>query len=57
MRQLFWTLKTNVIQLNLSKTATLKRPKIGFQDQFMLNADQKSIAECSKGNILQYFRP
>ena len=33
-----------------------KRPQIGFQDQFSLNAGQ-SIAECSKWSILQYFRP
>ena len=32
--------------------ATLKKQKIGFQDQLSLNADQKS-----KGSILQYFRP
>ena len=41
-----------------------RRPKIGFQDRLSLNSGQKycrmqvkSIAECSKGNILQYFRP
>ena len=47
----------------MSKTTTLKRPKIGFQDQLSLNAGQKycslmqvkSIAECSNGSILQYF--
>ena len=33
-----------------------RRPQIGFQDQLMLNAGQ-SIAECSEGSILQYFRP
>ena len=33
-----------------------KRPKNGFQDQLSLNAGQ-SIAECSRGEILQYFRP
>ena len=33
-----------------------RRPKIGFQDPFLLNAGQ-SIAECSKGSILKYFRP
>ena len=33
-----------------------RRPKIGFQDRLPLNAGQ-SIAECSKGSILQYFRP
>ena len=43
---------------NYSKTC-VKRPllkiqKIGFQDQLML---VKSIAKCSKGGILQYFRP
>ena len=33
---------TMTIQQNLCKTATLKkRPQIGFQDQFSLNADQK----------------
>ena len=40
-----------------------KRLKIGLQDQLSLNAGQKycrmlkSIAECSKGSILQYFWP
>ena len=29
------------IQLNLSKTTTLKKTKIGFQDQLSLNAGQK----------------
>ena len=29
------------IQLNLSKTATLKKTKTGFQDQFSLNGGQK----------------
>ena len=33
-----------------------ERPQIGFQDQLLLNAGQ-SIAECSKGSILQYLRP
>ena len=33
-----------------------KRLKIGFQYQLWLNAGQ-SIAECSKGSILQYFQP
>ena len=41
------------VQLNLSKTASLKRPKIGFQDQLSLNASQKYC------RMLQweYFRP
>ena len=42
-----------------------KKTKIGLKDQFLLNAGQKycrmlqvkCIAECSKGSILQYFRP
>ena len=42
--------------LNLSETATLKKTKIGFQDQLSL-MQVKSIAECSEGNNLQYFRP
>ena len=46
----------NEAQLNLSKTATLKKSKIGIQCQLSLNAGQ-IIAECSKGSILQYFRP
>ena len=33
-----------------------RRPKIGFQDQLLL-MQVKSIAECSKGSILQYFLP
>ena len=44
------------IQLNLCKTVTLKKPEIGFQCQFRL-MQVKSIAECSKGSILHYFRP
>ena len=35
-----------------------KKPKIVFQDQLSLNAGQNlSIADCSKGSILQYFQP
>ena len=33
-----------------------KRLIIGCQDQLSLNAGQ-NIVECSKGSILQYFRP
>ena len=33
-----------------------KIPKISFQDQLSL-MQVKSIAECSNGSILQYFRP
>ena len=33
--------KECMIQSNLCKTSTLKRPKIGFQDQLLLNAGQK----------------
>ena len=46
----------NTVQSYLCKATTLKRPKIGFQDQVSLNASQ-SIAECSNGSILQYFGP
>ena len=45
------------LQLNLCKTATLKRPQNCF---FMTNyrlLQVKRIAECSKERILQYFRP
>ena len=38
------------------KRTLQKRQKNGFQDQSSLNAGQ-SIAECSKGGILQYFQP
>ena len=34
-----------------------RRPKIGFQDTDYRWMQVKSIAECSKGSILQYFRP
>ena len=35
-----------------------RTPKIGFQHRLSLKLMQvKSIAECSKGSILQYFRP
>ena len=34
-----------------------KRPKVGFQNQLSLTMQVKSIADCSKGSILQYFRP
>ena len=43
------------LQENLCKMATLKKQKLVFQDQLSLNAGQ-SIAECSNGSILQYFR-
>ena len=41
-----------------SKTCVkrLKKTKNGFQDRLLLNAGQ-NIAECSKGSILQNFRP
>ena len=42
------------------KRSLSKRPKISFQDQLSLNVENlmqvKSIAECSNGSILQYFR-
>ena len=41
---------------NLCKMATTKRPKICFKTNYRL-MQVKSIAECSKGSILQYFRP
>ena len=44
------------IQLNLCQTATLKDPKMFFKTNYRL-MQVKSIAECSKGSILQYFRP
>ena len=47
---LWWTIE------KLCKTATLKKTENWFQDQLSLNAG-KSIAECSKGSILQYFPP
>ena len=44
---------------NYSKTCVKrplsKRPKIGFKTNYCL-MQVKSIAECSKGSILQYFR-
>ena len=43
-------------QLNLCKTATLKKNKNWFSRPHRL-MQVKSIAECSKGSILQYFRP
>ena len=49
-----------IIYIIYSKTCVKrplsKRQKIGFPDQLSLNAGQ-SIAKCSKGSILQYFRP
>ena len=52
--------RVSISAYKYSKTC-LKRPlkkktKIGFQYQVSLNAGQ-GIAECSKGSILQYFRP
>ena len=50
---------------NLNKNITVKpvlsghqkrRPKMGFKTDYRL-MQVKSIAECSKGSILQYFRP
>ena len=47
--------------MNYSKTCLkwllLKRPNIGFQDQLSRTNAGQSIAACSKGSILQYFRP
>ena len=66
---LFWKIKLvhifyppNYLVYMYSKTFVKqplsKTPKTGFQDQLSLNAGQvKSIAECSKGSILQYFWP
>ena len=52
-------LSTSAFQVN-SKTCAKwplsKRPKIGLQDKLRL-MQVKSIAECSKGSILQYFQP
>ena len=41
---------------NLCETATLKTPKLVFKTNYRL-MQVKSIAECSKGRILQYFWP
>ena len=50
------SLLTDTYSKTCVKQPLSKIPKIGFQDQLSLNAGQ-SIAECSKGSILQYFRP
>ena len=50
----------NIFTLIYSKTCVKrplsKRPKIGFQDQFLLNAGQK-YCRMLQESILQYFRP
>ena len=54
---LLFTLPSANIQLNLCKTTTLKKDhKLVFKTNYCL-MQVKSIAECSKGSILQYFRP
>ena len=45
-----------LIQQNLCKKATLKKDKKVFKMDYLL-MQVESIAECSKGSILQYFRP
>ena len=50
------TCKVAYSYYSLCKMATPKRPKIGFKTNYRL-IQVKSIAECSKGSILQYFRP
>ena len=66
-----FTIQANKWEKKYSKICVkwplLKRPKIVFQGQLSLNAGQKycrmlqgehsSIAECSKGSIMQYLRP
>ena len=46
-----------VVQLNLSKTATLKHTKNGFQDKLSLNAGQKfcRMPQCEQSAILPKF--
>ena len=51
MTFIIYTCKTCV------KRPLSKRLKIGFQDKLFCLMQVKSIAECSKGSILQYFRP
>ena len=46
----------NTTPSNLCKTATLKKTKMVFKTDYRL-MQVKSIAECSNGSILQYFRP
>ena len=49
------TAANTVVQLNLCKTATLKKTEnCVFNTNFRL-MQVKRIAECSKGSILQYF--
>ena len=47
---------TYTVNSVLSSHTQKRRPKIGFQDRLCL-MQVKSIAECSKGSILQYFGP
>ena len=49
--------KTLKVQYNLFKTATQKRQNIDLNDKSGSLMKVESIAECSKGSILQYFRP
>ena len=48
--------KNNKYSKTCVKRPLSKRPKIGFQDQLLLNAGQK-YCRCSKASILQFFRP
>ena len=49
-------INSQCVQYNLCKTAPLKTTKNGLKTNYHL-MQVKSIAECSKGSILQYFRP
>ena len=51
-----YTIFKSVYSKTCVKRLLSKRQKIVFQDQFCL-MQVKSIAECSKGSILQYFWP
>ena len=53
----FTVWKVSYIQKNLCKTATLKKTENCFCKTNYRLMQVKSIAECSKGSILQYFRP
>ena len=56
----YWPTGHTLVSIYYSKTCVKgplsNRPKIGINTDYSL-MQVKSIAECSKGSILQYFQP
>ena len=57
LKSFIFTVKSSITVKPVLSGHSKRRPKIGFQDRRLLIMQVKSIAECSKGSILQYFQP